>query len=832
MSDYNYEFRILIDTEEGYKYSYGTSSLVSLDANTSKVVTTEDALSRINSMHSMSYYNAPAFTTGSALYTEAPEQSIGSGKVAVPTFEETIIGGHAVDYQYVSCSIKDNNLSGSIIFHSNTTPYTTPMGDTRILKRYKFWGNKVCQVLGLPENYWIYSDKFRLSNTGSEANYISGDVLATSLNLKTNFAINNAGSITSDLPFRHYQEADRFVRWTDVSSSIPNNKMLIGYNQHRDEYGIEMPSQDHLMISASAVTMSGDLIIQGRGYNQDGNTIDPLIGSEQTGSFLREVVAGSSQGSLTSTSAVAVGAVISIPDLTTSGKPTFAQITSSGQIEARDDIILRDGSGTGDTLVRIYDSNDDGVIDVYQNNAVKIHLDGNGDSYFMNQLCIGHTSTTYNLGVHQGSSAANYIHITNTTTGNASNSGFLVGIDSFEQAKLWQSENDNMIFGTNNTERMRLTAGGLLNIGEGMLSTSPQFGDGRVNISASSNVGLVVEADDNATIGNPTMILCGNNRKDATHSSTLLRLHAPQHNATERGNGIVFTNSRNDHQWFIGRPYDYEYFVLSHDDTNSGAIPYIASASIIHKPSGATGFGMIPTYHMDITDSPGPGSCIMRIKHENTLSNQNNHILSLQMGVSEPDTDGGEWFVSFLDGNGTHLGRIEADGSGGVTDPSAFTGKHPSVIASGSYEIGMIVESTGEIWARHTASLHTGIPKVSLSTTDSSKKVYGVMSKLSGSYEGYVSKWGVESDEMHININSLGEGLVWVTNKNGNIDNGDYIVSSVIPGYGQKQNDDLLRNSTVAKSVETIDWNSVTDTITYNGTEYKKYLIACTYHCG
>ena len=95
--------------------------------------------------------------------------------------------------------------SGSIIFHSNTTPTTA--NDT--LKKYKFWGNKVCQVLGIPENYWIYSDKFRLSNTGSEANYLSGDILATSVNIKANFAINNAGSITSDLPFQHYKEADR-----------------------------------------------------------------------------------------------------------------------------------------------------------------------------------------------------------------------------------------------------------------------------------------------------------------------------------------------------------------------------------------------------------------------------------------------------------------------------------------------------------------------------------------------------------------------------------------------------------------------------------------------
>jgi hypothetical protein len=165
MSDFNYEFRILIDTKNGQKYSYGTSSLVSLDANTSKVVTTEDLLSRINTMPSMSYYNAPAFTTGSGLYLGLPNTTVdidrfGSAQYGPRTFTDTtlpdgITSPDDVSYQYVSCSIKDHNLSGSIVFHSNTTPSTTVTGYIDSLKRYKFWGNKVCQVLGIPENYWI-----------------------------------------------------------------------------------------------------------------------------------------------------------------------------------------------------------------------------------------------------------------------------------------------------------------------------------------------------------------------------------------------------------------------------------------------------------------------------------------------------------------------------------------------------------------------------------------------------------------------------------------------------------------------------------------------------
>jgi len=73
---------------------------------------------------------------------------------------------------------------------------------------------------------------------------------------------------------------------------------------------------------------------------------------------------------------------------------------------------------------------------------------------------------------------------------------------------------------------------------------------------------------------------------------------------------------------------------------------------------------------------------------------------------------------------------------------------------------------------------------------------------------------------------------MWVTNHNGNIENGDYIESSVIKGYGRKQDDDILRSKTVAKCTEAINWTEVTSSIQYSGSAYKKYLTAVTFHCG
>ena len=55
----------------------------------------------------------------------------------------------------------------------------------------------------------------------------------------------------------------------------------------------------------------------------------------------------------------------------------------------------------------------------------------------------------------------------------------------------------------------------------------------------------------------------------------------------------------------------------------------------------------------------------------------------------------------------------------------------------------------------------------------------------------------------------MGEGGIWVCNKNGNLENGDYITSSTVAGYGQKQNDDLLHNYTVAKITTDCDFTEI-----------------------
>jgi hypothetical protein len=173
---------------------------------------------------------------------------------------------------------------------------------------------------------------------------------------------------------------------------------------------------------------------------------------------------------------------------------------------------------------------------------------------------------------------------------------------------------------------------------------------------------------------------------------------------------------------------------------------------------------------------------------------------------------------------------ITGDGSGGVVYNTSFTGKHFSVIAKSNAVPGFIVKSTGELLLENEVS--TALPSVVLTDSIKDKRVYGVIGNIGTGVEGYKHNLTISDEEQDVDINSLGEGKVWVTNIGGNIENGDYITSSNIAGYGMLQGNDILHNYTVAKCTQTVDWNSVIDTIEHEGTTYKKYLIACTYHCG
>mgnify|MGYP003136878109 CR=1 FL=1 len=428
----NYDFRILIDTISGSQYSYGTGSFVNVANDTSFLLTTSGAAAIIDNMRKIQYFDAKTHNTSSF-------ENLYLAK-SLATFKKTFLSTTPIQhFQFVSCSIVDDNSSGSLVFTANSASISCSSNSSVAnhgdrVKRYKFFGNKVCNVLGLPENYWIYADKFRLPTSGSDSNYISGDILANSINIRDNFAISNAASIESDLPLHHHRDTDRWVKWTDMSGSIPSNDMMIGYSNLNDRYEIRMKNHN-LLISSSATTASGDFLTTGTlsgsisassisstgnidvkhtlpRINLQSNTLDAEAYLALTGGKLLlyntydsvggdlEIRTKDFDNALfldNSTTQLGIGTLSPSAKLDINGNlQVQSHITASKKLLAFDDIELRDGAIGGDTLVKIYDSNDDGVIDV-NNNGITVHrLDASqsGTSFINTPFAIG-TGTSY-----------------------------------------------------------------------------------------------------------------------------------------------------------------------------------------------------------------------------------------------------------------------------------------------------------------------------------------------------------------------------------------------------------------------------------------------------
>ena len=158
----------------------------------------------------------------------------------------------------------------------------------------------------------------------------------------------------------------------------------------------------------------------------------------------------------------------------------------------------------------------------------------------------------------------------------------------------------------------------------------------------------------------------------------------------------------------------------------------------------------------------------------------------------------------------------------------SFTGAHkvnldydPSILLE-----GMIMSSTGYV---DLQNINNTVVSVQPSISINDKAVYGV---YSGSEIIFDTNSNVSTTNYY--VNSLGEGGILVSNYSGEIQNGDYITSCPIPGYGSLQSDDLMHSYTVAKCTENIDWTSVSENILCpsDGKMYKSLFIACTYHCG
>ena len=114
---------------------------------------------------------------------------------------------------------------------------------------------------------------------------------------------------------------------------------------------------------------------------------------------------------------------------------------------------------------------------------------------------------------------------------------------------------------------------------------------------------------------------------------------------------------------------------------------------------------------------------------------------------------------------------------------------------------------------KENININDALPVVELSNKAYDKAVFGVITDRIEDEQNvystgkFVSFYKKDDGDNRLIINGCGEGSIWVSNYNGNLENGDYITTSPIPGIGMKQDGDLLHNYTVAKITMDCDFN-------------------------
>ena len=186
--------------------------------------------------------------------------------------------------------------------------------------------------------------------------------------------------------------------------------------------------------------------------------------------------------------------------------------------------------------------------------------------------------------------------------------------------------------------------------------------------------------------------------------------------------------------------------------------------------------------------------------------------------------------------NGAALYNVAYIGynTGSYVDVKTFTGQHRAARIENippkdahTYE-GLIVVADKNAYesvngekrrGKEAITTNEAVPFLTLSKKVRDKTCFGVISasedpdKREQRFGNFVSIHPKEGGDTFIFVNSLGEGAMWVSNVNGALESGDFITTSDVPGYGMKQDDDILHNYTVAKITMDCDFNPPTQPV-------------------
>jgi hypothetical protein len=197
------------------------------------------------------------------------------------------------------------------------------------------------------------------------------------------------------------------------------------------------------------------------------------------------------------------------------GNETFITIIEDG---SQDNIVIGDGGDIdfhvkagGDNTLFAQGSSQNIGIGTSSPTLGRLHISGSG------------TSANYSI-LAQTTSSVNYMKFANSSTGDASGDGFDIGANG-TTAYLLNRENANMIFSTDDTERVRILAGG--NVGIGTTSPTKELtvaGEISASSTITSKTGFVGEIQTTGSYDFPGAIVgytnVGSNSGHASYTIT------------------------------------------------------------------------------------------------------------------------------------------------------------------------------------------------------------------------------------------------------------------------------------------------------------------------
>lgn len=203
----------------------------------------------------------------------------------------------------------------------------------------------------------------------------------------------------------------------------------------------------------------------------------------------------------------------------------------------------------------------------------------------------------------------------------------------------------------------------------------------------------------------------------------------------------------------------------------------------------------------------------------------NSTVLTSSIAATQANITGADTYISFNSNTGQE-GSVAGTGVAGVLAYNTFTGAHfTKVMDADVKNIPMLtlLDGAGRVMRKIPGlSQKDQLVETHVCKTRASKKVLGFYAGTDGKKESALA---------------LGTGLAWVANKGQDVEDGDLLMSSDVEGavelqvimdspetvhFPKDQKDDVVRNITVAKARQPIQWKP----------GEKKRKIAVVYTCG